>query len=350
MGSVTKSGKRWRAQVRVVGFPAAYKSFEKKAAAWSWVDTTERDLKTRKRGDYPKHTFKEALVKYRLEEAPKRKGARWEIVRCRKLERDPIADRLMTSLTDDDWAHWREGELHKNSPATVRREMGLVGQVFEAAREKWRWVPANVLRTVKRPKVPKKRLPPPLPQSTIDAMVKTLGMAHKSREVALGFLLGCETAMRPWEMQPLSKDQIAWRDCEARLENTKNGDDRDVPLSPAAIEILAELDAMNPGPTFFTVAQGSMTALWGEARNAAGFQGLHFRHSRREGIRRLSTRLNPWELCRAIGHRDPKSVMHYYQTTASEMAKKLATPSPLQPSSADAHPPKSIQEPESPAR
>lgn len=348
MASVTRSGKNWRAQVRIRGFPPAFKSFPKKAQAWEWAAQTEREIKARKRGEYPKRLLREALVKFREEEADKHKGARWEKVRCKKLERDPIADRVMGDLTDDDWALWRERELKKNSPATVKREMGLVTQVYEAAREQWRWLPKNVMRDVRKPKVPKKRLPPPIPATVIDAMVEALGRAHGAREVALGFLLGCETAMRPWEMQPLEKAQIGWRECVARLTNTKNGDDREVPLSPGAIEVLAELDAMNPGPAFFTVSKGSITALWGEARGDK-FPGLHFRHSRREGIRRLSKRLDPWELCRAIGHRDPRSVMIYYQTTGEEMAPKLATPLPLQPSSGDAPLPRNTQAEESPA-
>jgi integrase len=231
----------------------------------------------------------------------------------------------MGSLTDDDWALWRERELKKNSPATVRREMVLIGQVFEAAREKWRWLPKNVMRDVKKPKVPRKRLPKPLEASTIDAMVKALGRAHKSREVALGFLLGCETGMRPWEMQPLEKDQVKAN--VAHLEDSKNGDERDVPLTPRAVEILAELDAMNPGPRYFTVSQGSMTTLWGEARKLVeAASGLNFRHSRREGIRRLSKRLSILDLARAVGHRDLNSLMIYYREDASELAKRLATP------------------------
>jgi integrase len=350
MPTVSKSGKNWRVQVRLVGYPPETKTLPKKSQAWEWGAQRERDLKSHRRGDYPKRTFREALVKFREEEAPKHKGGRWEIVRCKKLERDPIAERILGSLTDDDWALWRERELKKNSPATVRREMVLIGQVFETAREKWRWLPKNVMRDVKKPRVAKKRLPKPLQQPTIDAMIQALGRAHKSREVALGFLLGCETAMRPWEMQPLEKAQVAWRDCVAHLEDSKNGDERDIPLTPGAIEILAELDTLNPGERFFTVSQGSMTALWGEARKVAGVTGLHFRHSRREGIRRLSRRLGILDLARAVGHRDLNSLMVYYREDASELAKRLATPSHPPPSTEDGHPPRNTRAEENPGR
>lgn len=340
----SRSGRGWREQVRVVGYPAEYRSFQKKAEAVLWKETRKEELLAGKRGKYPKKTLRQALEKFRLEEAPRHKGERWERVRCLRFERDPISDRLIGTIDDDDFAHWREARLKQVSPGTVRRELVLWGQVFEAAREKWRWIPKNPLREVKKPPSPKSR-PKPVPQTSIDAMVKSLGTAHKSREVALAFLLGCETAMRPWEMIPLEKAQADYQARTVHLDETKNGDERDVPLTPRAIEILRELGEMNPGPRYFTVTEGSVTAMWGESRPSAGVVGLHFRHSRREGIRRLSKRLGILELARAVGHRDLNSLMIYYQESAAEMALKLddaqTTPSRPPPSTVDEPPAKS---------
>jgi integrase len=344
-----KSGKGWRGQVRIVGYPPEFKSFPTKAKAVFWEEIRKEELRAGKRGEYPKKTVQEALQRFREEEAPRHKGARWESIRALAFERYEVSRKLLSKVSDDDMALWREARLKQVSPATVRREMVLWGQVFEAAREKWRWIPKNIMREVKKPSVPATK-PKPVPQTMIDAMVKALGAAHKSREVALGFLLGCETAMRPWEMIPLTKDQVHWRECFLHLEETKNGDERDVPLSPGAIEVLAELDRMNPGLTFFTVTEGSTTQLWADARPSAGFgKGVHFRHCRREGIRRLSKRLEILDLARAVGHRDLNSLMIYYQDSASEMAKKLAhraMPSPSQPSIEDAPRPRSSPEAE----
>lgn len=341
MGSVTRSGRGWRAQVRIVGFPAAYQSFEKKTQAWEWVAQTERELRARKRGEYPRHTVLEALQAFLEREAPNHKGYRWEAIRVRQFERYELAQKWIGEVTDDDLALWREARLQHVSAPSVRREMTVWGQVFEYAREKLRWIPKNPMREVKKPPASKAN-PKDVPQAQIDAMVKALGSAHKSRETALGFLLGCETAMRPWEMLSITKEQIHWRECFVHLEKTKNGDERDVPLSPGAIEVLAELDGMNRGPTLFTVAEGSVTKLWADARKRAGITKLHFRHSRRVGVRRLSKRLPLLDLARAVGHRDLNSLRHYYYESASEMALRLGhqtTPSPAIPSSVGApHP------------
>ena len=349
----SRSGKGWRGQVRVVGYPPEYKSFPRKAQALLWEETRKDELRAGKRGEYPKKTLREAVERFRLDVAPTHKGERWERVRCLRFERDPISARPLARLSDDDFAHWREARLQEVKPGTVRRELVLWGQILEHAREVLRWVPRNIMRDVKKPS-PAKPRPKKVPQPAIDAMVTALGTAHKSREVALGFLLGCESAMRPSELLSLEKLQVDYSEQVAHLEDTKNGDERDVPLSLRAVEILRELDAMNPGPRFFSLAEGSATKLWADARKVAGLDGLHFRHSRREGIRKLSKRLGILELARAVGHRDLKSLMIYYQESASALAKKLddpqTTPSPGPPSTEDAPPPKSAAEPESPPR
>lgn len=55
----------------------------------------------------------------------------------------------------------------------------------------------------------------------------------------------------------------------------------------------------------------------------AGIANLTFRDSRAEAIWRLSKKLDVMELARMIGHRDLKSLLIYYQTTAAELADRL---------------------------
>lgn len=360
MGSVTKSGKGWRAQVRIVGYPAEYKSFPQghKTKAWGWVAEREREILARKRGDYPKHTLREAFVKFRLEIAPAHKGARWEEARLKRLERDPISDYLLNDLTDDHWAHWREHELRRKkkngkpmAPGSVRRTMVLIGQVFEAARELWRWVPKNIMRDVSKPTVPTKR-PKRVPAPVVASMVDSLGASHKCREVALAFLIGCESGLRPWELLTLTKPQVDLDTRVVQLENTKNGDDREVPLTEEAVSYFRELGAMNPGPDYFTVGKDSVPKLWADARvRVPAAAGVHFRHSRRNGIKRLSEFLEIKDLALAIGHRDLNSLMIYYESTGQEMAETIARKRPSRPPPATAGEPptKSVPDEETPA-
>ena len=91
--------------------------------------------------------------------------------------------------------------------------------------------------------------------------------------------------------------------------------------SGARLEILSVLP--RDTDTVFQLEPGTRDALFRRARDAAGVKNLHFHDSRAEAIWRLSKRLDVMELARMIGHRDLKSLMWYYQTSADELADKL---------------------------
>lgn len=51
--------------------------------------------------------------------------------------------------------------------------------------------------------------------------------------------------------------------------------------------------------------------------------GVHFHDARSEATSRMAAKLDVLELARVIGHRDPRSLMHYYRANASALARKL---------------------------
>jgi integrase len=98
-------------------------------------------------------------------------------------------------------------------------------------------------------------------------------------------------------------------------------------LAVFAIVIAAgsEIIALLPreAATVFDVEPGTRDALFRKARDRAQIEDLHFHDSRAEAIWRLSKKLDVLELARIIGHRDVRSLMIYYQTTADELADRL---------------------------
>src|SRR3546814_3737955 len=62
-----------------------------------------------------------------------------------------------------------------------------------------------------------------------------------TQRVAVAMCLAVETAMRSGELCSLSWGQVLIDERYARLERTKNGDSRDVPLSTRAVELIALL-------------------------------------------------------------------------------------------------------------
>jgi integrase len=320
MATVSKHGKGWRVQIRRAGHPPISKTFPLKTQAWAWAAQVEREIIE---GSYNpiKHTLDEALERYALKEAPKREGSRWEILRIAVFRRHRMVRKPIAKVTEADLASWRDERLESVSESTTRREMNLWEQVFEVARKEWKWIEKNPIRDVKKPPEPPSRK-----RGVTDDEVRQMGEALKGaygREVFLGFQLGIETAMRAGEMWSLTRDQVDLDVSVAHLLKTKNGDTREVPLSPKAVEIIKGLLA-DGRKSLFLVSKESRDALFRKARNKTNIHNLHFHDSRSEGISRLSKVMDVLELARVVGHRDIRSLMFYYRADAAAIARRLA--------------------------
>lgn len=321
MATVRKHGNGWQAIVRRLGHPAAYRTFPLKGQADAWAAKVEAQILT---GEFQpaKDTLGAAFEKYAKEVSPKKRGGRWEQYR---LLADPIrlarmASKPIGTITTADLATWRDVRLRAVSGATVRREMNLLESVFEVARKEWKWIATNPIKDVEKPANPRSRRRR-VPDGDTDAVCKKL-TGPSGKQVAAGFRLGIETGMRAGEMWSLGKDQIDLTRRVAHLFKTKNGDERDVALSLAAVQIIEGL-LKDKRDTLFTVTNGVRDALFRKAVKAAGIQDLHFHDSRTEAIFRLSKKLDVLELARQIGHRDVRSLLFYYEADAEELARKL---------------------------
>lgn len=106
------------------------------------------------------------------------------------------------------------------------------------------------------------------------------------------------------------------------LPQTKNGNPRDVPLSPAALEILDRLP--RDGALVFNLRESQVDALFRKAVKRAMVEDLHFHDSRREATSRMARKLDVMELARVTGHKDLR-ILHqvYYQPKVEDLAAKL---------------------------
>lgn len=326
MASYRKRGKIWRAEVYRDGQRESA-SFHTKAEAVSWATQREQELIG---GQLPEHTVLEALRRYSREVSPTHKGEQWEIARLGLIERDPIAKLRMDKLRPFDLAAWRDRRLNGTSDAravsgaSVAREMNLLKSMFEVARKEWGWIRTNPLIDVKRPASPPSRKRR-ITQDEIDRLCAAFGLSDgdvaetTTQRTGLAFLFAIETAMRAGEILGLQ-----WRDVRPKsviLPKTKNGDSREVPLSMRAREILSVLPG-EIGPVF-NIDPKVRDALFRKVRDRCEITDLHFHDSRAEAIWRLSKKLDVMELARMIGHRDLRSLMIYYATSADELADQL---------------------------
>lgn len=340
MASITQyRGKTWRAVIRKTGYKPISKTFSTKAQAQSWATKTEAAMLQGVHRDVVKEartqTVRELLEKFRDDVAPTRKGGRWETTRLNMILREfDFVERRLDQLSADDIRAWRDARLKAVSPASVNRELNLISGVFTHAIKEWGApLSVNPVHQVARPKGNGKHRNRRWSQAEIELILKHsdhqpgVRPAKGVEYVGWALLLALETAMRLGEIVLPTKADYHRSERRLHLKDTKNGDERDVPLSTRAIEILDLLTAdIERDDQIFPFTSESLGVFFRDVRAAAGLKSadLHFHDSRHEAATRLSKKLsNVLELSAVTGHRSLQSLKRYYNPTPAELASRL---------------------------
>lgn len=311
---IYKNGRRWRAQIDRLGVRLS-ETFDTKREAELWAAEQETDIVNGRRGNIPDKPFADALIRYRDQVSPHKKGASWEVKRLNAVLADPIALVPLRAFASNHAAEWRDRRLQTVTGSTVNREWNLLSHVCTIAVKEWRWLRENPFSNVRRPANGK-----PRQRIASDEEIERLKIAAGypcdsiASRVMAAFLFAVETGMRAGEICSLTEIQGS----VAHLTETKNGTSRRVPLSPVALEIWAA----HPGGFGLTPTQ--IDANFRRLKKLAGVEGLTFHDSRATAATRLSKRLDALELARVLGHKNLNELLTYYRKSAEDIAATLA--------------------------
>ena len=302
------------------------------------------------RSEAERSTLRKTIERYQEEvlgDDSEKRGADKERGHLKVVLLDPVCDIRMARLASADLAKFRDRmKAADYAPATIVRRLNLIQTIIEHARREWRiHLSENPARMVKRPAgADRKRdrvFAPPPGQST--ASTPTDEWTAKSEEERL--LAACDNDANRW-LGPIVRFAIhtalrqgeivglRWADIDFAKRTavvrgaagtvTKNGEVREVPLLPAAVDILNGLTRSVSGRVF-PIDQNALKMRYRRAVMRAGIVGLTFHDLRHIGTSRLAKVYpNPLDLKRVTGHKDLKSLDRYYHTTAEELAARLS--------------------------
>ncbi len=340
MATFQKRGSAWRAIIRRQGASVSA-TFDTKAEAQAWATAAEAKIiagASVRQSRIAATTVAELFERYAEEVSPTKRGERWEVIRLGALSNAdyfPVFQKAAGRFTPEDMACWRDERLKVVSPASVNRELNLISAVFTVAIKEWRIpIAENPVHLIRRPKQPPSRKRR-VSDSEVSAIARALGWDRRSTPElakqwsAFAFELAVETAMRRGEILGVTWGNVHLDRNYLHLpaQITKTVEDRDVPLSPRAVELLriACGDGADDDSPVVPVNPGSLDTLFRKAVRGAGIRDLHFHDSRHEATTRLSRRLsNVLELAAVTGHKTLKMLQIYYNPSAADLAAKLA--------------------------
>jgi integrase len=328
MPTIRRLRNRWQAMVRRKAIAPQCKSFEKRAEAALWARALEAEADrigpiTGSRFAL-RMTLAELLSRYAHQVSPNKRSAQSEKIRIAAIARRPISSQELGKLTSADIAAYRDARLKQVSPATVVRELNIIGHAIEIAIREWDIpLPRNPVKLVRKPPVQNSRKR----RFHHDEQQRLLSACDLSRppEMKQLIVLAVETAMRRGELLSLEWQDIDLNKRVAHVKLSKNGESRDVPLSKAAV---AALHGLPRSPTstdrIFALTPNQVRLAFERVRTRAGLADIHFHDLRHEAISRLFERgLSISEVGAISGHKELRMLNRYTHFHATQLVRRL---------------------------
>jgi integrase len=322
MATIRKKGDlQWHVQVRKKGYAPVTKTFETRAQAERWATVIESEMARGvfvDRSEAEATTLSDALDRYQAEVSVLKKTASKERSIIKSWKSFALAGRSLASIKQADVAKWRDARLKVVGAATVRNEMALLSHLFTVAGKDWGMGISNPVLMVRKP-APVKPRDRRLSKDEIEKIIQ----ATESQELPVVIRLLTETAMRRGELSKLRWDNIDMKNRVAHLLDTKNGEDRHVPLSSAAAEALKSLPRRIDGKVIGMTGD-AITRAFARACRRAGVGDARVHDLRHEAVSRLFEKgLGVMEVASVSGHKTLSQLKRYTHMSAAELARKL---------------------------
>lgn len=318
------SGKT-RVRIRRAGVRLT-ESFTLKGDAQRWAREMEVAID---RGEYfagreqaNKMTIKEALEIYIETEIRRKKGRAQELVRARAWQRSEIAGLTLAQVRGRHCAAIRDRRVKEGvTGTTIRLDFAILRHLYTVARKEWGLEglhnPVSDIRLPAPSKPRDRRLRP--------GEENKLLKACNSVWDAAAIMLAIETGMRAGELRKLHRDNIDLNRQVATIPDTKNGEDREVPLSIRAVAALTALPERKDGfifPSDWTTEM--MSRRFARVKKRAKVTGLVFHDLRHEAVSRFFEKgFSIMEVSAISGHKSLSMLKRYTNLRAEDLARKL---------------------------
>ena len=325
MASIQRHGKSgWQARVRKKGVPPQVKTFRTKAAAERWARQIETEIDNGvfiSTHEAERTTLAELVDRYIKEVLPAKKSQR-QVISQSKIIKDKIGNISLTALTSIVLAQFRDERLENVSGHTVRKDILLIRRILSHAIKEWgiHLPRGNPVDSIKIPTQPKGR-----DRRLIDDEENLLLQAARfyGGEIQDIITLAIETGMRRGEIAKLQWQHINLKKRTATLYDTKNTEDRTIPLSTRALNLLNGLPRNLSGKVFIMMPD-SITRAFVRLCKMAEIEDLRFHDLRHEATSRFFEKgLSIMEVSSITGHKDLTMLRNYTHLRAEDLANKL---------------------------
>lgn len=304
-----KASGKWQAQIQRNGIRSS-KSFDTKREAQSWA--MEQESKARRDKAGGGHTFGDAVDKYLESVSSKKDGRVWEERRLRAMRGHFGNSTELIEIDTPQVAAWRDERLKTVTGSTVVRDANLLRNLFNVARDEWKWMTHSPFAGAKLPKENQ-------PRQTVWGwrLIKRVLRAPrvgKTAEMQAAFHIALRTGMRLGEVlaSPGNFDPIT----RVVTLKTKTEQLGRVPIGRIAAKLL--------GRPPFVVDANEGSVLFSKLCKELLIDGLTFHDTRATALTHLAKKVDVMTLAKISRHKDLNLLMNtYYRPKPSDIAKTI---------------------------
>jgi integrase len=326
MATYTKRGEgQWQAKIRKTGYPTQTQTFRNKALAQRWAIQIEAQMDNKifissLRAEST--TFQQLADRYIAEILPSKKSADKIESTIRNIC-SYLGDYSAIALTPEVLVGYRDTRLKTVKNDTVRKDLLRIRRILVIAAKEWGiYLPhGNPIDMITIPAQATRGRDRRLEGDEEERL--RLAAKQYGGEILSVMVFATETGMRRGEIVDLRWENINRIKKIAKLLDTKNGEDRTIPLSPKALKIIESLP-INISGKVFSMRGDSISQAFERCCKRANIVNLRFHDLRHEATSRFfEMGFNLMEVSSITGHKDLAMLKRYTHLRAEDLVKRL---------------------------
>ncbi|NGX41014.1 MAG: Tyrosine recombinase XerD [Candidatus Anoxychlamydiales bacterium] len=336
----TKDGKiKFHVQIRLKGHAPQTASFDRLTDARKWIQEVESSIRNNryfKTAESRKHDFNQLADRYIASVLPEKKTASDQKAQLFWWKKH-IGNMLLADITPSIISEYKEKLLtektkkgKKRTGSTANRYLSIISHVFTVACKEWGWVRENPLSFVSKLKEPKGRVRF-LSDDERERLLTTCKSSKNSYLYTI-VVLALSSGMRLGEILNLTWSNVDFKHQRIILEETKNGERRQVPLKGRALDLLKLLQEKHslctkllfPSKAFFNKPTDIRSA-WEYALKKAKIENFKFHDLRHSCASYLAMNgCTIVEIAGVLGHKTLQMVKRYSHLSDSHLSEVVS--------------------------
>lgn len=331
----TSKGKvRFRARIRIAGFPSKTATFDKMGDARSWASEVESDMRlARYLPDRvaAKHTVSEMIDRYLAEmEKASQNRPRYFAGKKSQLKwwKKAIGSYTLNQLRPQVITACRSRLLAQCTPATANRYQAALNHCLSVAVKEWCWLATNPLANVAKFKEPRGRMR----FLSAEELPRLLAACRKvCADLYDVVVVAISTGARKNELLTLRHNDVDLTRGVVVAYQTKNGDPRPLFLTGAALAVVKRRhEARRPRDVYLFGSRNGQRPLyidlrWNRARAMAGLKDFRFHDLRHTTASYMAMNgASTKDIAEVLGHKTLNMVQRYAHLCQSHTSAVVA--------------------------